>query len=212
MEMKQKPGFSLIEILVVMAVIGILAAITFGMFKSSRESTRRRIAEADIALFKLKLNDFRLEEGFMPTSTNIPILRVAGADQYDPNPGSDGYFAAGRRLFLALSGRSTLDLVDGRDRTGDGKAYIRFERLRIGDPEVPGAALPPQYRETYLDEAFDRGSWVKDPWGNPYGFYFHERASLQSLHGKTVADIWSTAGESAESDIARARWISSWKK
>ena len=212
MEMKQKPGFSMIEILVVIAIIGILAAITFGMFKSSQENARRRIAEADIALFKLKLNDFRLEEGFVPTSTNIPIVRVAGADQYDPNPGSDTYFSASRRLFLALSGRSTLDLIDGRDRTGDGKAYIRFERLRVGDPEVPGAALPPKYRETYLDEPFDRGSWVKDPWGNPYGFYFHERASSQSLHGKTVADIWSTAGESAESDIARARWISSWKK
>ena len=62
MEMNQKPGFSLIEILAVMVVIGILAAITFGMFKSSQENTRRRIAEADIALFKLKLNDFRLEE------------------------------------------------------------------------------------------------------------------------------------------------------
>ena len=45
--MTQRPGFTLVELLVVMAIISILAAITFGMFKSSQENTRRRIAEAD---------------------------------------------------------------------------------------------------------------------------------------------------------------------
>ncbi|MFT5496535.1 MAG: prepilin-type N-terminal cleavage/methylation domain-containing protein [Kiritimatiellia bacterium] len=210
--MNRRNGMTLIELLVVLVIIAILVAIALGVLNSSRESTRRRLAEADISLFKLKLNDFRLDKDFIPTSAVIPAVPVDGKPDYTADPSDESYYASSRRLFLALSGRSTQALIETRDRSQDGKAYVRFKDLQVGDPEVNGGPRAPQYRDTYLDESFEVGSWLKDPWGHPYGFYFHESEDIKSIHGKAVFDVWSTAGEQANTPEARARWITSWQK
>ena len=62
-------AFSLIEVLLVVIIVGVLAAIVLPNLVGRAEQTRRSAAAAQIANFKTGLNSFELDNGRFPTTT-----------------------------------------------------------------------------------------------------------------------------------------------
>lgn len=200
-------GLSLIEILIALAIMALLAGILFIGTIGASSTAKKKMAEAEIEVFKTKLNDFRLEYGFLPTFKAIPI----SSDEYDGNAESEAYRQASRLLFLGLTGRPTFEVISGRDTSQDGKRLLTTDHLNeVGDPAATAPARNPRYRETYLDNTFKSGSFLLDPWGLPYGFHYEETAAKKSLHAPSSYCIWSTGGKVTNTPEDRKAWITSW--
>ncbi|MDQ7990969.1 MAG: type II secretion system major pseudopilin GspG [Candidatus Dactylopiibacterium sp.] len=75
------PGFTLLELLVVMAIIGLLAAYVGPKYFSQLGKSEQNVAKAQIESFGKALDAFRLDTGRYPTSAeglNALMVRPAG--------------------------------------------------------------------------------------------------------------------------------------
>ena len=61
-------GFTLIEIMVVILILGLLATIVVQSLKGATDKAKRTKAEADISEIKTALDRFYLDNGYYPTS------------------------------------------------------------------------------------------------------------------------------------------------
>jgi len=68
MKRREKVGFTLIELMVVVAILGILALIVVPKFMGSQETAKRTAAVVQITNFKVALSMFKLDNGFFPTT------------------------------------------------------------------------------------------------------------------------------------------------
>jgi len=66
--MRKKKGFTLIEILVVVAIIGLLASLVAPKLFNKLASSKRKIAKAQIELIGNALDAFKLDVGRYPTT------------------------------------------------------------------------------------------------------------------------------------------------
>lgn len=66
--MKKNKGFSLIELLVVVAIIGILATVVFASLGQARERAQQKKFIASLSLFRTSLELFYLDQEFYPSS------------------------------------------------------------------------------------------------------------------------------------------------
>lgn len=62
--MLKKKGFTLVEILIVVLIIGILGALAFPNYSAIKEKSLNREARASLALIRAAEKIYRLEEGF----------------------------------------------------------------------------------------------------------------------------------------------------
>lgn len=209
----RRSAFTLIELLIVILIISALFTISFVGFKGVREASKKKEAATEIGLFALKLNDFRLDYGFLPQSkfvTGTPPQSVREPGIYTPDPTDEAYKQSSRVLFLALTGRTRYD-----DFESEGRVYYNPKEKNIGSPNEgpPGDEIYPDESETYKEQSFTSGSYFKDPWGNPYGFYYDpEDPKWKSYHSPSSFDIWSTSGELEGETKNRLKWVTSWDK
>ncbi len=61
-------GFTLIEIMVVILILGLLATIVVQSLRGAADKAKRTKAQADISEFKTALDRYYLDNGFYPTS------------------------------------------------------------------------------------------------------------------------------------------------
>lgn len=80
-------GFTLIEILVVVAILGILAAIVVPRVMDRPDEAKRVAARADIAAIVQSLKLYRLDNGFYP-STDQGLVALVQRPASDPVPGN----------------------------------------------------------------------------------------------------------------------------
>lgn len=69
-ESKSNSGFTLIEIMIVIAIVGILAAIAIPNFISYREKAMIAQAKAELKAIQLAIQDLALDTGFFPSKDN----------------------------------------------------------------------------------------------------------------------------------------------
>ena len=66
---KQRKGFTLIEILLVMAILAILAAVVVPKFTKRSQQAKETAAKTDIANLEVALDSFEIDTGRYPTNT-----------------------------------------------------------------------------------------------------------------------------------------------
>ncbi len=85
--MKRQSAFTLIEILVVVAILGILAAIVVPRVMDRPDEAKRVAAKADIAAIVQSLKLYRLDNGFYPT-TDQGLVALVQRPASTPAPGN----------------------------------------------------------------------------------------------------------------------------
>jgi general secretion pathway protein G len=85
--MKRQSAFTLIEILVVVAILGILAAIVVPRIMDRPDEAKRVAAKADIAAIVQSLKLYRLDNGFYPT-TDQGLVALVQKPASNPVPGN----------------------------------------------------------------------------------------------------------------------------
>lgn len=157
---KRRRAFTLIELMIVVAIIAILAALLFPAFSSARESARRTNCTSNLHQIGLAVQMYRLEEKEFPTSLAVllpastnatapsaldnssgsvstPAVSIdtqscgtSPATSTCPNPGGTSYFKS-------LDGLRCLD---------DGSSYDR-PHSSYGDLSTQ---LPPRQRPSFI--------------------------------------------------------------
>lgn len=93
---RMRSGFTLLQILIVLAIIGVLAAIMFSVMGRERAAARRAQCDAHLKNLAISLNEFRAETGRYPSS--LVALRTKkylsnGADLHCPaDPNENGTY------------------------------------------------------------------------------------------------------------------------
>jgi len=132
--MKRQNAFTLIEVLVVVAILGILAAIVVPNLMGRPDEARRVAAKAEIATIVQALKLYRLDNGFYP-STDQGLQALVTRPTGNPAPAnwkSGGYLErlpkdpwGGDYQYLQPGVRGEIDLYSlGADRAkgGEGNA------------------------------------------------------------------------------------------
>jgi general secretion pathway protein G len=84
---RRQSAFTLIEILVVVAILGILAAIVVPRIMDRPDEAKRVAAKADIAAIVQSLKLYRLDNGFYPT-TDQGLAALVQKPASSPVPGN----------------------------------------------------------------------------------------------------------------------------
>jgi type II secretory pathway pseudopilin PulG len=159
-------AFTILELLVVIAIIIILAGLILSTVGYVQKKAARSRAETEIAAISAACESYRADNGTYPRNDNTDALDPTSSI----NPTS--YGLAGNLLYQQLSGDLDNDPNTGGD---DQRNYIA-----------------PLLKPNSL--AMGATPYLKDPWGNAYG-YSTMRASNPTAHGyNPTFDLWSTAG------------------
>jgi type II secretion system protein G len=124
-------GFTLVELIVVCAILGCLAMIALPAFDSYRESARVASCAADIRTIESDINAYTLEKSTYPTSLN----QVGRGDLRDPwgNPYAYTKLAdGGGPAYLNIDGTSPLN--EDFDLYSLGKDGASSQSLASGNP------------------------------------------------------------------------------
>jgi general secretion pathway protein G len=87
-------GFTLIEIMVVILILGLLATIVVQSLRGAADKAKRTKAQADISELKTALDRFYLDNGFYPTSDQgglTALVTAPSSGRAVPNYQAGGY-------------------------------------------------------------------------------------------------------------------------
>jgi prepilin-type N-terminal cleavage/methylation domain-containing protein len=164
-----RSGFTLVEILIVIAIISVLASMTTAGVILARENARKAVAKVTLAGLTSALGDYILDTG------RYPGAKAPAADNAFPD------------LYEALAG-----LRPPKGGGGPSAPYFDFklENLMVPDDGAVGGfreAVPSDLRDPKVPK------YARDPWGNPYVYVenrSHPDRAYPMRPGK--ADIYST--------------------
>jgi len=145
---KSVRSFTLIELLAVVVVIAMLAAIMIGLTNSVRLKMDRSQTKIDIAMLSVAIENYKLDYGAYPTSSPVRISYI-------------WYSSGQKKLAMAEINNSALLLAQ---LTGGSKKYYNFRKgqtntLSVTSP-LGGGALPLVSLPVIVDQ-----------WGGPLNYF-----------------------------------------
>jgi prepilin-type N-terminal cleavage/methylation domain-containing protein len=149
----RRAGFTLVELLVVIAVIAILATISFGLFKAANDGRNKAKSKGEMQAIAMAAQSYRKTYGDFPAcdSGADNRYRIDLLDQL-----------VGRKLLRAINPNSPPSLIPFNDTRLPGKNRQIRSFLSQGDVGTNG--------NTNLGAA-DCLEFV-DAWGNPYDYRY----------------------------------------
>lgn len=102
-KLKYKSGFSLVELLIIIVIIGILVVIMLFVYNGIQARARDSVRDSDVSSVKQALELYRIDNGSYPAVGNddwgydVSSLAEPLSDYIknipaNPNPSADGYF------------------------------------------------------------------------------------------------------------------------
>jgi prepilin-type N-terminal cleavage/methylation domain-containing protein len=219
-------GFTLLELLVVVAIIAVLATLILGGLASARRRTQIAVARSNIAAIKAALSMYETETGRYPCRAGHSVANGANLFQNDIT-----------YAWAALHNRRTLQYGGG-----PGSPYIEWKpeqvaRVNVGqisphdfgkdaDPEMGGSATmqlifkgagqlldPGEFDQVNANDAtFFSSQWnslrpdtgsaalaFADPWGNPYVYV--EWASVPQTTKDNATVQFQTGGGTGSGSV-----------
>ncbi len=157
-----KRAFTLIELLTVIAIIAILAAITFGVVKGVNERAAIAQAKAELSSLALSLEAYKHQYGDYPQAGSNAASPSTGSALADT---STQYY-----LFNALSGKLGPALAPIT-----GKRFVDLARFSLETANIPAASGKTSVLNSFLD-----------PWGRRYIYYYRGTGSAWTANKNFV--------------------------
>ncbi len=155
---KRSEGFTLVEILVVLAIIAVLAALLFPAFKSARENSRQTTCLSNMQQISLAVQQYRKDFARYPDS----LLDLLGeGSKFDDGTATGNTVAANTATGYLRGGADSLICLD--DDTISDKPRASYGSLS----KITPAALPayPMTQATVSSFTGDWGQYVWNYWG-----------------------------------------------
>lgn len=164
-----KPAFTLIELMAVITIIVILAGMVVAGLGFVQEKQARSKAQVQIALLSKALEEYKLDMGTYPPTTNLSVTgAVSGV-----NGNSDILFKA---LYF--------------DSNNDGNGPPADKDQRIYLPELD----PATSKQGWTTGIAGNLTKITDPWGNQYMYRTAQPATGTTPNSNTMNpdfDLWS---------------------
>jgi prepilin-type N-terminal cleavage/methylation domain-containing protein len=208
-------GFTLLELLVVMVIIGILAAITLGAFRYAQESAARNRTVSAHGAIMAALEQYKEKFGEYPEPAN--------PNEDDQFAGKTLHIGGAHMLYQAITadGNSAIELraaPAGGVGESDGKVSDEEAENAITSSPLPKSIIFPPTAPA----GSTRPRYLVDGWNRPFQYSkFDTQASANTTVNPTY-DLWSlgpmTNGASATTDSIEtkrdptltASWIKNW--
>ena len=180
----RRHSFTLVELLIVMTIIGILAALTLGGADYARKKAGISRAQGEIQALSTALERYKIDNGIYPETAVI-------------NAGGDGYPGT----------------VNPDDAYKD-NAYVLFQSLaggkeNIGDVGAPTSPVYFEFKANMVSKNTSGRSYVTDPFNHPYGFTTDSNAFFNT----GFVDLWSTSGQDGQGSKTNVlQWATNWKQ
>ena len=182
--MQRSPGFTLVELILVMTITLILVGLTIGTSGYVQTKAKRSRAEAELAAISTALENYKADNGTYPIDTdNGSTNGLDPRTMFDPM--AIPYSAASLFLYKELSGDPT------GNRFPTGRSYFTFKSRML---------LP---RDSAQSVAA-----IADPFGYSYGYSTAAQTDPNKGYNPTF-DLWSTSGR-PQGVNPQERWIRNW--
>jgi len=87
-------GFTLVELVMIMVVIGLLAAIVVPRYATQRENAKKAVTQANLETLRTAINLYYAKNGFYPDGAMFVSLMTSGTNPYLEEIPPDGFSPA----------------------------------------------------------------------------------------------------------------------
>lgn len=152
-----KRGFTLVELVVVMAIILILIGIVSGVSSGVRDAQARATAKAELAVLSLALERFKSVHGDYPWIDEEPHELLKSL--------------IGRKEFSGSGTSARFEDISELPQAG-AQSFIELSQLSVADSSEPEPEPLPIDELSESPDEVPEGWVFTDPWGNPYVYIY----------------------------------------
>lgn len=204
-------GFTLVELLVVMTIIGMLAAMSFAGLRYADKYAKRKATSATLRVLEERLTDYFTEYNEYPTPANEE-------DQSDID-GQSWPSGGGRMLYQVMTADGD-DQIKGGDKPSEGKVGSNETKRPMWDQVTPPDATDTRGRNTYVRRTQSGGFVMVDSFGHPWMYRKALRdrngivSNIDEMKSNKEYDMWSWGASDkpviGNDSSSEGEWISTW--
>lgn len=180
MSLQNKKHFTLVEVLVVMAIIGILLSMGLVVSRTVQDASKESFTDGQMSKISLALEEFKAEYGMY--YTNVEILksgkvRIGETEIFNPDPMPE---ERGVNIKANSADQDYIGALKFCSRKEQGK-YMNASNNDYRIVSFLGADY--EWCEDVEDELSEQG--IRDGWGNLFRYVYPGK------HNNSKYDLWS---------------------